>query len=118
MKNANATPPDLALTQQRCYHHQRREAVVRCPDCQRFFCRECVTEHDDRMLCSHCLGRLLGEGQKPVRRWVRGLLLAGQGIFGFLLLWYAFYLVGLILLAIPSAFHEGTIWQAQWWSGQ
>ncbi len=39
-----------------------------------------------------------------------------QGTFGFLLLWYAFYLVGLMLLSIPDAFHNGTIWGTPWWN--
>jgi len=70
------------------------------------------------MLCSNCLLRQTGEDRKSARRWVQGLLLAGQGLFGFLLLWYAFYLVGQTLLAIPYAFHEGTIWQSGWWGGR
>ena len=35
-----------------------REAVARCPECTQFFCRECITEHDDRVLCSACLKKL------------------------------------------------------------
>ncbi len=106
------------LSNQRCYHHHQREAVVRCPECRRYFCRECVTEHHERMLCSQCLKRLNSERRKSSKPWVRGGLLAGQGFFGFLLLWYAFYLVGLTLLAIPHAFHEGVIWESGWWGGQ
>jgi hypothetical protein len=49
---------------------------------------------------------------------VRGLLLVTQGTFGFLLLWYAFYVVGLMLLSIPHSFHEGTVWEANWWGGK
>ncbi|MEJ2154516.1 MAG: hypothetical protein P8X96_04220 [Desulfobacteraceae bacterium] len=101
---------------QRCYNHQRREAVVRCPDCQRFFCRECVTEHSDRMLCSQCLAHLSEKERERAGIWARGLLMLMQGGFGFLLLWYAFYLVGLMLLSIPDTFHEGTIWEAAWWN--
>ena len=33
------------LIHQRCSNHPGREAAVRCPECGRFFCRECVTEH-------------------------------------------------------------------------
>ena len=106
------------LSNQRCYHHQRREAVVRCLDCQRYFCRECVTEHHDRMLCTQCLERLSDHREKRSRLWVRGLLLVTQGTFGFLLLWYAFYVVGLMLLSIPHSFHEGTVWEANWWGGK
>jgi uncharacterized paraquat-inducible protein A len=107
-----------AITDQHCYHHHQREAVVRCPECRRYYCRECVTEHDDRMLCSSCLARLTRRRRKPDRNWVQGLMLAGQGMLGFLLLWYAFYLVGLMLLSIPHAFHEGTVWESGWWGSQ
>jgi hypothetical protein len=106
------------LANQHCCNHPQREAVVRCPECRRFFCRECVTEHDDRMLCSPCLGRLTVRSQKPGRKWLQGLLPAVQGLFGFFLIWYLFYLVGLFLLTIPQAFHEGTIWQSGWWGGR
>jgi uncharacterized paraquat-inducible protein A len=106
------------LTHQHCYHHRLREAVVRCPDCRRFFCRECVTEHDDRMLCSQCLGRLTGSRQASARRWIHAMAPALQGLFGFILLWYLFYLAGLTLVAIPHAFHEGTVWESGWWSGK
>ena len=106
------------LSQQRCFRHQHREAVVRCPDCRRYFCRECVTEHHDRMLCAHCLAHLSQNDQKRSRRWVGGFLMLAQGIFGFLLLWYAFYLAGLALLSIPHPFHEGTFWEANWWEPQ
>ncbi len=104
------------LSNQRCYHHQRREAVVRCPDCQRYFCRECVTEHLERMLCSQCLSRLTETQKKRSAFWLRGVYLLAQGTGGFLLLWYAFYLVGMMLLSIPDTFHEGTIWEADWWT--
>lgn len=107
-----------ALSHQRCYHHQRREAVVRCPDCQKYFCRECVTEHHERMLCVQCLKQLTAGREKRTRLWVRGLLMVTHGIFGFLLLWYAFYMVGMMLLSIPHDFHAGTIWEADWWSGK
>jgi hypothetical protein len=41
-----------------------------------------------------------------------------QGTGGFLLIWYAFYLIGLMLLSIPDAFHEGAVWDAGWWRKQ
>lgn len=103
------------LDHQRCYHHQTREAVVRCPDCGRFFCRECVTEHNHRMLCSQCLQRMMGASEKNAKPVVENFVLLCQGGIGFLLIWYAFYLMGLFLLSIPHAFHEGTIWQMDWW---
>ena len=106
------------LSNQRCYHHHRREAVVRCPECRRYFCRECVTEHSDRMLCAQCLTLLAEERRKRSAVWVRGFFILVQGTFGFLFLWYAFYLVGRMLLSIPDTFHEGTIWGTDWWTQQ
>jgi len=35
-----------------------------------------------------------------------------QCVAGLLLAWIFFYLVGEALLAIPTAFHEGKLWQA------
>ena len=47
-----------ALTHQRCFHHSHREAVARCPECRQFYCRECVTEHDYRVICATCLKKI------------------------------------------------------------
>ena len=44
-----------ALAERRCVLHPEREAAVRCVACQRYYCRECVTENSGRMLCAHCL---------------------------------------------------------------
>ncbi|MFN7139481.1 MAG: rhomboid family protein, partial [Limisphaerales bacterium] len=46
------------LTQQHCLNHFTREAAARCPECKQFFCRECITEHDDRVICAGCLRKL------------------------------------------------------------
>ncbi len=34
-----------------------------------------------------------------------------QLLLGFVALWWCFYLLGQLLLAIPGAFHEGALWQ-------
>ena len=44
-----------SIALQRCWHHEQREAVCRCMACQRSYCRECVTEHEERFLCTACL---------------------------------------------------------------
>ena len=46
------------LAHQRCFNHAVREAVARCPECGQCFCRECITEHDDRVVCAACLKKL------------------------------------------------------------
>lgn len=98
------------LTYQRCYNHAEREAAARCPECGRFFCRECVSEHDDRVLCAKCLAKLL----KPsvVKRYhLGGIMKAAQAFVSIVILWLFFYVVGQMLLTIPTAFHEETLWQ-------
>jgi hypothetical protein len=110
----NPRPPaDLAM--QRCHNHGNREAVARCPQCGHFFCRECVTEHENRMLCNTCLSRKTAARGSSPGPWRNRLELVLCGGMGFLLIWGGFYLMGQGLLAIPSAVHEGTIWQNPWW---
>lgn len=102
-------PAGAALISERCARHGEREAVAVCPDCGDPFCRECVTEHDDKVLCASCLRKTL----HPLRRR-RFVLAPLAGILsamgGFAILWMAFYLIGRALAAIPSSFHEGTVW--------
>jgi hypothetical protein len=45
----------MTALHQRCWNHEDREAVCRCPECGRSFCRECVGEHESRLLCAACL---------------------------------------------------------------
>lgn len=101
------------LAQQRCFNHTEREAVARCPACGRYFCRECITEHEDRVICSACLRKLT---RVPLlqRRGFAGLLRMGGCFFGFLAAWFFFYLIGESLLALPASFHEGTLWRVNW----
>ncbi len=100
---------DIAF--RRCFNHPEREAAVICPECKKNFCRECVTEHDDRMLCARCLQKLL---KTPfIKRFrLRYITRLGQCLLGFLIAWLFFYYLGEILLSIPASFHEGTIWKS------
>ena len=92
-----------ALIDQRCWHHPSREAVVRCPECARFYCRECVVEHVGRMICSDCVAgatAAAAAGRFPTFRW--SVLAAG----GFLLAWLIFYYLGVAFARVPSNFFE------------
>ena len=102
------------LTHQRCINHKVREAVARCPECRRFFCRECITEHDDKVLCASCLRKELKPGMKAFlpSQWIFRL---GQFTAGLMLLYVLFFYFAQILLALPADFHEGTLWQNGWW---
>lgn len=105
------------LSRQRCLHHPERQAVARCPECGRFHCRECIAEHDDRVLCAGCLKKLTSTG--PRRPYgsaaLRLLVQSVQLACGIFVIWLFFYGGGRILLAIPSTFHDGTVWNAETW---
>ena len=99
-----------SLAHQRCLHHDTREAIARCPECGHFFCRECITEHDERVICASCLKKIAHAAEQPARRrWNLWPVL--QGGSGLMLAWLIFYVIGRILLALPDSFHDGTMWQ-------
>ena len=96
------------ISAKRCFNHALREAVARCPVCGKFYCRECIVEHDGRMICARCL--LPGEAPRRKGRFLSGMVRAFQLLTGVLVLWLAFFLMGRALLNLPSSFHEGTLW--------
>jgi hypothetical protein len=104
------------LLQQKCYHHKHREAVARCPECKRYFCRECITEHDDRVLCTDCLVRMSGKSQRHSSAF-NSVFYILRFLSGTIVLWLAFYYIGLMLLSLPTSFHEGTLWSGNWIGG-
>ncbi|MBV9463240.1 MAG: rhomboid family protein [Verrucomicrobiae bacterium] len=104
---AELTP---TLAQSRCFHHAHREAVARCPECHRTFCRECITEHDDRVVCASCLQKLVAK--PPAKRVaLHRPLIALGAVAGFFLVWMLFYELGRLLLLIPAELHEGAVWK-------
>lgn len=98
------------LAAQRCLHHALREAVARCPECGQFFCRECITEHDERVICASCLKKIARAAEKPARRRVN-LWPLFQSASGLVLTWFVFYTIGRMLLALPDSFHDGSLWR-------
>lgn len=98
------------LSQVKCFNHRDREAAARCPECRRFYCRECVTEHHARVICAACLRKIL-DGKAPVADRVVPAALVVQAAGGVVLLWLMFYYVGRLLLRLPSSFHDGTLWK-------
>jgi hypothetical protein len=99
-----------SLLAQRCWNHAAREAVARCPECGKFFCRECVTEHEDREVCSACLKQLAAQKQAR-RRSFAPLGRAVAAIGGMVVASLFFFLIGRVLVNMPADFHEGTIWE-------
>ncbi len=103
------------LHQRHCLNHETREAVARCPDCGLFYCRECIVEHEDRVICAACLRKMLRSPEaerRPLSAW---FVRTAAFCLGLLTSWSAFYLVGKILLSIPTSFHNGTLWENRFW---
>ena len=97
------------LSRKRCLNHPAREAAARCPECLRYFCRECVTEHGDRAICAACLRRLAREAAAGPRRRLAAMGRGGRLLVGILAAWFFFYLLGQALLSRPDRFHETTM---------
>jgi uncharacterized paraquat-inducible protein A len=106
---ATATMPARALRQQRCQHHPQREASARCPECSRYYCRECITEHDDRVICATCLTRLTQKKEKKAQPWDLYARI-GLALLAFVAVFFFILLVGDALLLIPSQFHQAGGW--------
>ena len=83
---------------QRCANHPGREAAARCPDCRSFFCRECVTEHEDQVLCAACIRKRTAAHTTPRRRLLRQLAGTVPVGLGLLTAWLFFFLLGRALI--------------------
>lgn len=94
----------MTLARQRCWTHPARVAVCRCPGCARFFCRECVTEHEARLLCAACIARTVTAAPRRGGRMPAFAAAAG----GLLVAWAAFYATAraVVQLALRSGGNE------------
>lgn len=102
------------LPHQRCFNLLLREAVARCPECRQHYCRECVTEHEDRLVCASCLKKSTAAASAPRRAWRVFARLAWFRA-GFLSVWLFFYFIGAMLVSLPTSFHELNVWKVNWW---
>ena len=101
------TPRDRAtrVLMERCFRHPGREAASRCPGCKRYYCRECVNEHEGRVLCAECLEKLLAPQTTRLRTWPS--IAAPLSVLGGLLIaWLFFAAVANVLLLFPDTFHD------------
>lgn len=99
-----------ALLAQRCLHHPPREAVARCLECTQFFCRECITEHDDRVICSSCLRKLTARPDAQRRSFAPIARIAAL-LSGAIVAWVFFFVIGRLVVNVPTDFHEATLWR-------
>ncbi len=94
-----------SFKQIRCSNHISREAVARCPKCSNDFCRECVTEYKEQMLCINCLDILTQENNlKP--SYLGIFLLLILFIISFAILWLIFYWTGEFFSGADTFHHQ------------
>lgn len=97
--------------QQRCWNHEGREAVCRCPQCARSYCRECVSEHQGRLLCAACL-KLLAQRPAPRRRSLRRFAPAALALAGFLTAWAVYFAGAEVVMTFVDR-SERSQWQTR-----
>ena len=74
---------------QLCWNHETREAVCRCLGCGRSYCRECVTEHEGRLVCANCIGKAAAQtgGKGAWRKAAPAAMIVGGFAMGWLTYW-------------------------------
>ncbi|MEM7602236.1 MAG: rhomboid family protein [Verrucomicrobiota bacterium] len=95
-----------------CVIHADRVSAARCPSCHQFYCSECITEHEGKMICAGCLDQLdasSSEAQKKPARVPGAAVL--QIVAAAVVVWILFYFFAQTLGDIPDEFHDGTIWE-------
>ncbi len=101
------------LAQKRCRNHAQREAAGRCPECERFFCRECLTEHEGRVLCATCLAAGAADTARS-KIPLAGLGRVFQLAVAVTVLWIFFSSFGRAVVLLPDTFHEDVYKQNEW----
>jgi hypothetical protein len=102
----------VTLAQRRCRNHGERQAACRCPGCVFDFCRECVTEHDERWLCSRCMAAQPTSANAAKRPGWSRLSSVAIGMAGILAAWLYFFLAGELATMVLAPQHEVRVWHA------
>lgn len=98
----------------RCARHPEREAAAKCPACQQPFCRECVSEHEGRLLCAACLAKVAAaEASHRRKRDLAPLRRRLATAVSFLALWFLAHLLATTLARIPVNMHDSTVWEVE-----
>lgn len=91
------------LSATRCFRHGSREAIGLCVTCKKFYCRECLVVLEGKLTCSNCIVVETEEVTRP--SFFKKAFMVFRLGWGIFVLWFLFYCVGRVLLAIPDMFH-------------
>jgi hypothetical protein len=89
--------------------HSGREAACRCPRCKQYFCRECVTEHQEQLMCSACHRQAMQQARAGVakRKLWQLVVVPVFGTTALTVTWLFFYSFGQVLLTVAGATSGG-----------
>jgi hypothetical protein len=90
-----------SLSSLRCFNHGTREAVARCPECERFYCRECISDYDGIAICASCLGAKATPEEKVPRNF-DVLFDVSRIVIGLMFCWLLLYVTGTLLQMFPT----------------
>lgn len=104
------------VASRKCGIHAGREAAARCPSCGGFFCRECITEHDYKMICAGCLAGLLeGREEEEKKRgkagWAGPVVTLLQAMGGIGIVWFSCFAIAELLRELPPELHSGSMFE-------
>ncbi len=93
-----------------CTIHPERSSSAQCSSCRRFFCPECITEHEGKLICAECLSALSKPAVEKTRTRIPWAAMI-QFMVALILAWMLFFFFAQTLGDIPDDFHDGTIWE-------
>ena len=99
------TSPTPDLRSLRCQIHGEREGVAKCGGCSYFYCRECIVEHEEQMICATCLlTQQEPETDTSKRNRLKGIVRLTGSSLAVLVSWAFFILMGRLLIWIKTTF--------------
>lgn len=90
----------MTVADEKCWYHAARAAAARCPECEKYYCRECITEHEGQVICATCLDALTTEEEREEQ--ASGLFSIVYGLLGMLLSWLLFYVISRSLIELSK----------------
>ena len=84
----------------KCFNHMDRESVAICLECKEHFCRECIIDHEGRMLCASCIDKVTVKDEKKKDNVF--LKAFSYTLFSFVLLSIIFFIFYSFLFSITS----------------
>jgi hypothetical protein len=96
----------------KCEVHAMREAAARCTVCSHHYCRECIQEHEGRMVCGNCLSLKSSLEPKHFAGFKEMLVRLVMALASAALLWGAFWCIFTIGSLLPAEVYKSPVERA------